>query len=108
MTCHDHHDHSRPLQKALWIVLFFLIIEVIGGWIANSLALISDALHLFADIGALSLSLVVLRIAKRPTTPSMSYGYDRAETLGALGSAISLWILCAFLIYEAIKRLLHP
>jgi cobalt-zinc-cadmium efflux system protein len=85
-----------------------MIVEIIGGWVANSLALISDALHLFTDVGALSLSLIVLRIAHRPKTLSMSYGYQRAEVLGALASALSLWVLCGVLIYEAIMRLINP
>jgi cobalt-zinc-cadmium efflux system protein len=85
-----------------------MLVEFFGGWIANSLALISDALHLFTDVGAFLLSLIALRIAKWPSTPSMSYGYHRAEILGALASAVSLWALSGVLIYEAIIRLLHP
>ena len=102
------HAHDRALKAALGIALFFMTIEVIGGWLANSLALISDALHLFTDVGALLLSMIVLQIAKRPSTREMSFGYHRAEILGALASALSLWILSGVLIYEAIDRLIHP
>jgi cobalt-zinc-cadmium efflux system protein len=109
-SCHfpsDHH-HGRAVHIALWIAFLFMLVEFFGGWIANSLALISDALHLFTDVGAFLLSLIALRIAKWPSTPSMSYGYHRAEILGALASAVSLWALSGVLIYEAIIRLLHP
>ncbi len=105
---HGKHVHGKALNTALAIAFVFMVIEIIGGIIANSLALISDALHLFTDVGALTLSLVVLKIAHRPSTPKMSYGYHRAEVLGALASAFSLWVLCGVLIYEAIKRLISP
>jgi len=113
---HDHSGcsqahgkvHRRALNTALIIAFIFMIIEVIGGIVANSLALISDALHLFTDVGALGLSLIVLKIAHLPSTPKMSYGYHRAEILGALASALSLWALCGVLIYQAIVRLIHP
>ena len=90
------------------IAFIFMIVEVIGGIAANSLALISDALHLFTDVGALGLGLIVLKISHLPSTLKMSYGYHRAESLGALASALSLWVLCGVLIYEAIHRLIAP
>lgn len=112
---HDHSDHlphlnphKKALNRALGIAIIFMIVEIVGGIVANSLALISDALHMFTDIGALGLSLIVLKIAHLPRTPRMSYGYHRAEVLGALGSALSLWALCAVVIYEAIRRLITP
>ena len=100
--------HGKALNIALIIAFIFMIVEVIGGIVANSLALISDALHMFTDVGALTLSLIVLKIAHLPSTPKMSYGYHRAEILGALASALSLWALCGVLIYEAITRLISP
>lgn len=105
---HRRHVHKKALNAALVIAFIFMIVEVIGGIFANSLALISDALHMFTDVGALVLSLIVLKIAHLPSTPKMSYGYHRAEILGALASALSLWALCGVLIYEAILRLISP
>ncbi len=106
---HSHgHGHIKALHSALWIAVIFMIIEVIGGWLANSVALISDALHMFTDVGALLLGLIVSKIAHRPTTPTMSYGYQRAEILGALVSAVSLWALCGVLSYEAVHRFFNP
>lgn len=105
---HGKHVHKKALNSALIIAFIFMIVEVIGGIAANSLALISDAMHMFTDVGALVLSLIVLKIAHLPSTPKMSYGYHRAEILGALASALSLWALCGVLIYEAIHRLIAP
>ncbi len=112
MTHDDHechaHAHGKALHLALWIAVLFMLIEVIGGWIANSLALISDALHMFTDVGALLLGIIALRISRRPSSHTMSYGYHRAEVLGALASSASLWALCGVLVYESIERLINP
>lgn len=105
---HEGHVHHQALHKSLWVALVFMVIEVIGGWIANSLALISDALHMFTDVGALLLGIVVSHLARRPATPAMSYGYQRAEILGALASSVSLWALSGVLIYESIHRFFEP
>lgn len=106
---HDHdHAHGKALHTAMWIAAVFMLIEVIGGWIANSLALISDALHMFTDVGALLLGLIAMKISKRRSSDTMSFGYHRAEILGALASAVSLWALCGVLVYEAIERLIRP
>ncbi len=107
---HDHSVHlqGKALNTALIVAFIFMLVELIGGIIANSLALISDALHMFTDAGALLLSLIILKITQRPRTPQMSYGYHRAEILGALASALSLWALCGVLIYESITRLIAP
>ncbi len=105
---HDRATHGKALYISLTIAFLFMIVELIGGIVANSLALISDALHMFADVGALLLSLIVLKIVHLPRTPKMTYGYHRAEILGALASALSLWALCGVLIYEAIHRLMAP
>ncbi|MBP7075127.1 MAG: cation transporter [Rhabdochlamydiaceae bacterium] len=107
-ACHHDHSHIKALHGALWIAVVFMLVEIIGGWMANSLALISDALHMFTDVGALLLGLIVSKIAHRPSTPNMSYGYQRAEILGALVSAVSLWVLCGVLSYEAIHRFFKP
>jgi len=107
---HDCQDltHHHALHKSFWVAVVFMIIQAIGGWIANSLALISEAMHLFTDIGALLLGIIVARMARWPTTPTMSYGYHRAEILGALVSAASLWALSGVLIYESIHRFFQP
>ena len=115
---HDHCDHHLPapdrsesakaLRKSLVLIIIFMIIEFLGGLYANSLALITDALHMFTDAGAVMLSLFAFWIAKKPGNPKWSYGFHRAEIVGALISASSTWILAGILIYEAIERLYHP
>jgi cobalt-zinc-cadmium efflux system protein len=112
-SCEHNHSYAIEHQKkglkiSLLIAGIFTVVEIIGGIIANSLALISDALHLFTDVGALLLSLAVVYISKKPKTQKRSFGYYRAEILGALASSISLWVLCFVIIYEGIRRLFAP
>lgn len=117
---HHDHDHShhhfhahdgeapRSIVRAIVITFIFMGIEAVGGFIANSLALISDAGHMLTDIGALLLSLFAIWMAKRPKTATMSFGYHRAEILGALASGLLIWMISGVLIYESILRLQHP
>jgi cobalt-zinc-cadmium efflux system protein len=108
-TSHSHHIlQGKTLYSTLTIAFLFMLIEIGGGIAANSLALYSDALHLLTDVGVLLLALFVLKITHLPRTPKMSYGYHRAEILGALANALFLWILCILLIYKAIDRFIHP
>ena len=115
VCCHHHVNHDktrsesiRALRKTLVLIALFMIIELVFGILANSLALITDALHMFTDAGAILLSLFAFWIAKRPANKNLSYGYHRAEIIAALISAFSTWGLSAWLIYEAIYRLVHP
>ncbi|MCB1080417.1 MAG: cation transporter [Chlamydiia bacterium] len=110
LKCFQEKDdkQTRKLKIATCIALFFMLLELARGILANSLALISDALHMFTDVGAFLLSLIVLKIAKRPSTKQMTFGYQRAEILGALASALTLWALSFVLIYEGINRLITP
>lgn len=114
---HHHHDHShapkgkkekRSFYWAILIAFCFMVVELIGAYIANSLALISDALHMFTDVGALALGLFVAHLVHLPATLRKSFGYQRAEALGALASGVTLLVLIAFLVYEAILRLIAP
>jgi cobalt-zinc-cadmium efflux system protein len=104
----DYHAQGKALYIAIGIASVFIVIEIVGGIISNSLALMSDAIHLAMDTGALLLSLIILKIAHLPRTPKLSYGYYRAEVLGALASALSLWGICGVLLYKAIKRFIVP
>jgi cobalt-zinc-cadmium efflux system protein len=85
-----------------------MVIELVGGWLSNSLALVSDAAHMLTDVGAMLLSLFALWFSKRPSTPTMSFGYHRAEILGALLSVMLIWMISGVLIYEAFVRLQSP
>lgn len=75
---------------------------------ANSLALLSDAGHMLTDVGAMLLSLFAIWVSRRPKTVTMSFGYHRAEILGALASGLMIWMLSGVLVYEAFDRLHSP
>ncbi|MCM2279778.1 MAG: cation diffusion facilitator family transporter [Oligoflexia bacterium] len=109
---HTHHGHSarapRAIVRAMIVTIVFMAIEVAGGLLSNSLALLSDAGHMLTDVGAMSLSLFALWFARRPSTASMSFGYHRAEILGALVSGLLIWLIAGVLVYEAIARLGNP
>ena len=109
---HDHaHDHSpsHNPQRLLFIVLTlniaYMFAEALGGWWANSLALLSDAGHMFADVAALALSLLAARFAARPATPNKTYVYYRMEILAALANGVSLIGVSLLICYEAYHRL---
>ncbi|MFN7684790.1 MAG: cation diffusion facilitator family transporter [Oligoflexia bacterium] len=113
------HDHPHPQgshpsdsQRGLWLALgitgIFLVVEAIGGWFANSLALLSDAGHMLTDFGGLLLALFAGWVARRPPSRRLSYGYHRAEILGALASGLSIWALTGVLVFEAVARMDHP
>ena len=109
---HDHHDHSHDYREAgrrsLWISLVliggFMIAEVIGGIISGSLALLADAMHMITDAAAIALALFALWIGDRVEDAGRTYGFRRAEVLAAAVNAISLWIIVAWIFFEAYRR----
>jgi len=101
------HEQQR-LRVVLAITIGYFAAELVGGLYANSLALLTDAVHMFTDIAALCLSLLTLWIAARPATAGKTYGYLRAEILGALFNGLFLWMLVAFIWFEAAGRLRNP
>ena len=86
----------------------YFVVELCGGFYTNSLALFSDAVHLLTDVAAIVLSLFSLWIASRPAQAGKTYGYLRAEILGAVLNGVFLWVLVAFLFFEAISRIRVP
>jgi cobalt-zinc-cadmium efflux system protein len=90
------------------LIVAFMAAEVVAGIVAHSLALLSDAAHMLTDAGAIALSLVALRLAARPAGGPMTFGLKRAEILSALLNGTALAVLAAFIVYEAIRRLLAP
>jgi cobalt-zinc-cadmium efflux system protein len=112
---HEGHSHSanpdadrRYLAIGLALLVGFMLVEVVVGVIASSLALISDAGHMLTDAGAIGLALVTMRLAARPAQGAMTYGLKRAEILSAQANGITLLLLSAWFVYEAIKRLISP
>jgi len=93
---------------AFGLTALYMIAEVIGGFAANSLALLADAGHMFSDAAALALSLVAVMLAQRPATPQRTYGFHRAEILAALANGAALLALSVLIAREAWERLSAP
>ena len=96
------------LALTLALTTLVLALEVVGGLWTGSLALLADAGHMLADVGGLTLSLVAAWFARRPPTPSNTYGYVRMEVLAALANGIALLLVAGWLLYEAARRLRAP
>src|SRR5262245_53645103 len=115
---HDHghgHDHGvsaetriRPLVIALSLIVGFMVVEVALAIVADSLALLSDAAHMLVDAAALGLSVWAARLARRPASGGMTYGFRRAEILAAQVNGITLLVLGLAIVIEAIRRLNSP
>lgn len=104
----DRQAGSRALAIALALTATFMVVEVIGGLVTGSLALLADAGHMLSDAFALAIALVAIRLAQRPATPQRSFGYQRAEILAALFNGVTLVALAALILYGAIVRLSDP
>lgn len=102
---HQHNTSRRVLRIVLALNVVYMLAEAIGGWWSNSLALLSDAGHMLADIAAIALSLFAARFAERPVTPSKTYGYHRMEILAALANGVTLIVISLLICYEAWHRL---
>ncbi|OWK51196.1 Zinc transporter 3 [Lonchura striata] len=96
----------RQLSVACAVCCLFMVGEVIGGYLAHSLAIMTDAAHLLTDVGSMSVSLFSLWVSNRPPTKTMTFGWHRSETLGALASVLSIWVVTAALVYLAAARII--
>jgi cobalt-zinc-cadmium efflux system protein len=96
---------SSKLALALGLILALMTLELAGGVIAHSLALLSDAGHMLTDAAAIGFSLVAMRLAARPARGAMTFGLGRVEILSAQANGVTLLILAGFIVYEAIRRL---
>ncbi len=99
---------ARALTWALGLTVAFAIVEVAGGLVSHSLALLADAAHMATDAGALGLSLFVLWIARRPATAEKSFGYFRLEILAALFNGALLILVTLWIVVEALRRMGGP
>ncbi|KAK2889891.1 zinc transporter 2 [Channa argus] len=97
----------KKLYIASAVCLVFMIGEVIGGYLAHSLAIMTDAAHLLTDFGSMMVSLFSLWISSRPPTKTMNFGWHRSEILGAFISVMSIWIVTGALVYLAIERIVR-
>lgn len=108
---HQHYFESRQQSILAWAVactLFFAAVEAISGWLANSLALISDAGHMITDSAALGLALLAQYLSKRPPNARLSYGFARAEALAAFVNGLAMLLVIVWIAKEAIARLWQP
>jgi len=105
---HRHDSDSRRLGWALVITGGFMLVEVVGGWVAGSLALIADAGHMLTDSAALLLAWLAARLAEQPAVPGRTYGYHRAQVIAAFVNALALFAVVAWIAYEAVQRLAAP
>ncbi len=101
-------EHRDRLRLVLVITLAILAAEVIGGVLAHSLVLIADAGHMATDATGIGLSLLAVHFAARPPSDARTFGYLRAEILAAVTNAVLLFGLGAFILVEAVMRLVHP
>ena len=112
------HDHShevdarggnmRPLAIVFVLTATFMVVEVIGGLITGSLALLADAGHMLSDAGSLALALGAFWLSGRPATPERSFGYKRAEILAALVNGVALVAISVWIFIEAFRRFQDP
>jgi cobalt-zinc-cadmium efflux system protein len=105
---HSHGGPTRVLKISLGVTAAYIVLLVVAGFRAHSLALLSEAGHNLSDFLALALSLVAVYFQSRPANPTKTYGYQRAGVLAALVNASSLVIVSFFIFYEAFRRLQHP
>lgn len=109
---HDHNDTQedpvlKRLKTAVALCLTFMLVEVVGGYLAGSLAVMSDAAHLMADLASFAVAIVAAYLSARPSTPQHTYGLKRTESLAALFSMVTLAILSVGLALEASRRIYY-
>ena len=107
-------DNANPksdikrVQVALALTGTFMLVEVAGGILSGSLALLADAGHMLTDTMALALSAIAFRVSFRPADARRSYGYQRFQILAAFVNGLSLFVIVGWILIEAIQRILHP
>lgn len=117
---HEHHRHAMPdftelrqkrtssFKIIMALTAFFAIVEFVGGYLTNSLALISDAFHMITDSSAIFLALIMSQISTRPADDNHSYGHGRADILGAFINSIFMLGIIGYLIYESVHKFMQP
>jgi len=110
---HAGHDHiaganEKSLKIAFGLTFAFLVVELVGGIVAQSLALLSDAAHMFTDTAALAIALLAIRISRRPADKKRTFGYHRFEILAAAFNALLLLLVAVYILREAYLRIEAP
>src|ERR1700680_104755 len=101
-------ERGATLRRALVLTVVILVVELVGGLVSHSLALLSDAGHVLTGVFALGLAWFAVSQAKRPADRRRSYGYQRVSILAALVNAVTLIVIVVAIAYEAVNRLLAP
>jgi len=101
-------ENIKALQKAIVLALFFMVVELVGGYVANSLAIMTDAAHMLSDVAGFVMSLIGLHLAQMVATEEYSYGFKQAEVIGAFLSILIVWALTATLLMKAFERIRNP
>ncbi|PTI69976.1 cation diffusion facilitator family transporter [Mammaliicoccus vitulinus] len=105
---HDHTNNKKILLISFFIITIFMIVEVIGGYVTNSLALLSDAGHMLSDAISLFIALMAFKFGERVANQRKTYGYRRFEILAAFINGILLIAISLYIFYEAITRFINP
>jgi cobalt-zinc-cadmium efflux system protein len=112
---HAGHTHGggagaseARLRAALALIVALMAAEIVFGVIANSLALLTDAGHMLTDAAAIALSIVAVRLARRPAGGALTFGLSRAEILSAQVNGVALLVIAGFVVFEAVQRLVSP
>ena len=108
MHARDHLREVGAVRTGLLLASILCLTEALGGYFTNSLALVSDAVHVMGDVGALGLTLFALWVGARPASESKTFGYYRAEILAALVNGVILWVVGILIVVEAWQRLQSP
>src|SRR6266852_3705310 len=101
-------DQGATLKKALALTCVILVVELAGGVVSHSLALVSDAGHVLTDVFALGFAWFAVEQSKRPADRRRSYGYQRVSILAALVNSVTLIVIVLAIAFEAVRRLTHP
>jgi hypothetical protein len=102
----DKHARQKLIFASI-LCLIFMVAEVVGGLLANSLAIATDAAHLLTDFASFMISLFALWMASRPASRKMSFGWHRAEVIGALTSVLMIWVVTGILCFMAVERIIN-
>jgi cobalt-zinc-cadmium efflux system protein len=105
---HTHSMAKQSLRLAFFLTMLILLAELVGGFVANSLALLSDAGHVVTDIFALGLAWFAVVQAERPSNARQTFGYHRVGILAALANAVTLILIAIVILWEAVQRFQHP
>lgn len=113
---HDHHHHAPEVtagseRRVLWVMVLtgvFMVAEVVGGLLSGSLALLADAGHMLTDSAALALAWFAFRAGRRDADAKRTYGYHRFQILAAFVNGLALFVIAAWIVVEAIQRLIAP